>query len=220
MNDQPVASAEASKATWIGLFISLFAMLIVRQTVSYFWPSLTFTSALAREAGIWLSALAVYVVIRRGEGLSLRSVGLGTSPWWKSILWGLIITLASLLAAVMLAHLTGYGHGPGSAAMDKLPLWLVTLIVTRAGVVEEFFYRGYAIERLQALGLSRAWASLIPLVIFSIGHWTGGAANILMALIIGLILTVFYLWRGDLIANIIGHFMVDFIGNVLPRLIP
>ena len=88
----------------------------------------------------------------------------------------------------------------------------------RAGVVEELFYRGYAIERLQAVGLGRSWAVAIPLIIFSIGHWTGGVANIVIALALGGILTGFYLWRRDLVANMFGHFAVDFIGNVLPKL--
>jgi hypothetical protein len=32
------------------------------------------------------------------------------------------------------------------------------------------------------------------------------------------ILTGFYLWRRDLVANMIGHGLVDFVANVLPRL--
>src|SRR5438874_7639097 len=111
-----------------------------------------------------------------------------------------------------------YGHSPGSAAFEKLRLWLITLIVLRAGVVEELFYRGYAIERLQAVGRKPAWAAGIPLVIFALGHWTGGAANILIALVLGAILSAFYLWRRDLVANMIGHGTVDFIANVLPNL--
>src|SRR5262249_51343612 len=98
------------------------------------------------------------------------------------------------------------------------PVSIVTLIVLRAGIVEELFYRGYAIGRLQAVGVSRAAAITLPLVIFSIGHWTGGWANILIAFVIGAILTTFYLWRKDLVSNMIGHFLVDFIANVLPRL--
>ena len=92
------------------------------------------------------------------------------------------------------------------------------MIVFRAGVLEELFYRGYAIKRLETLGLNRCWAGTIPLLIFGVGHWTGGWANIVIALVLGAVLTLFYLWRGDLVANMIGHFMVDFIGNVLPRL--
>ena len=88
----------------------------------------------------------------------------------------------------------------------------------RAGVVEELFYRGYAIERLQAMGLNRYLAAAIPLIVFALGHWTGGAANIPIALALGGILAAFYLWRRDLIANMIGHFAVDFVANVLPKL--
>jgi membrane protease YdiL (CAAX protease family) len=217
MSDQPVSRAKAPLATWVGLFIALFAMLIVRQAISYFWSDLTFTAVILRETGMWASALVLLTIIRRGERLPFSSIGLGTSPWWKSILWGLVIAVACAAVGLGLAHLTGYGHGPGSAAFEKLPLWLITLIVLRAGVVEELFYRGYAIERLQAVGLGRSWAVAIPLSIFSVGHWTGGVANIVIALALGGILTGFYLWRRDLVANMIGHFAVDFVGNVLPR---
>jgi membrane protease YdiL (CAAX protease family) len=106
------------------------------------------------------------VIIRRGEHLPLRSIGLGTARWWKSILWGLVIAMVSAVVVGALAHLTSYGHGPGSAAFEKLPLWLITAIVFRAGVVEELFYRGYAIERLRMIGLGRFWSVAIPLVIF------------------------------------------------------
>jgi membrane protease YdiL (CAAX protease family) len=205
-------------ATWLGLFLALFALLIARQTVSYFSPTLTFTAALWKESLIWLTAVALLIVIWRGERLSLASVGIGRSTWWKSVLWGLITAIICALVGGALAALTGYGHGPGSAAFAKLPLWLISLIVLRAGVVEELFYRGYAIERLQALGLNRYLAAGLPLIIFALGHWTGGAANILIALALGGILAAFYLWRRDLVANMIGHFTVDFVANVLPRL--
>jgi CAAX protease family protein len=215
--EQRSVPAKTSIATWVGLSISLFAMLAIRQVFVFFVPEPTFASTILKEALIWVSALALIVIIRRGEHLSLRSIGIGTARWWKSILWGFVIALASMAVVGALAYLTGYGHGPGSAAFEKLPLWLITAIVCRAGVVEELFYRGYAIERLQTIGLSRLWSVAIPLVIFSLGHWSGGAANILIAFAAGLILTGFYLWRRDLVANMIGHGMVDFIGNILPK---
>lgn len=218
MSDNSSIRAKAPIATWVGLFISLFGMLIVRQAVSYFWPDLPFPAVLLREGGMWAGAIILLIIIRGGERLPLSSIGFGTFPWWKSVLWGLVIAVTCAVIALVLAHLTGYGHGPGSAAFEKLPTWLISLIVLRAGVVEELFYRGYAIERLGAIGLGRFWAAAIPLVIFSIGHWTGGAANIVIALALGGILTGFYLWRRDLVANMTGHFLVDFVFNVLPRL--
>lgn len=220
----PVTPEEApfptkvSPATWAGLAISLFAMVAIRQLFLFFVPETTFVSALLKEALIWVSALALIVIVRRGEHLSLRSIGIGTAPWWKSILWGFIIAIVSALVVGGLAALTHYGNGPGSAAFEKLPLWLITAIVFRAGVVEELFYRGYSIERLRLIGLGRFWSVAIPLVIFSLAHWSGGASNILIAFAAGLILTGFYLWRRDLVANMIGHGLVDFVANVLPAL--
>ena len=217
--NQPSVPTKASRATWAGLAISLFAMVVIRQAFVFFVPETTFASALLKEALIWLNAVALIVIIRRGERLPLRSIGLGTARWWKSILWGFVIAIVSAVVVGALAYVTSYGHGPGSAAFEKLPLWLITAIVLRAGVVEELFYRGYAIERLRMIGFGRIWSVAIPLVIFSLGHWSGGAANILIAFAAGLILTGFYLWRRDLAANMIGHGLVDFVANVLPKLL-
>jgi membrane protease YdiL (CAAX protease family) len=210
--------AKISRATWVGLFLSLFAMVVIRHAFVFFVPEITLASAILKETLIWASAAALLVIIRRGEHLSFRSIGLGTCRWWKSIAWGLLIAVVSAAVVGSLAYLTGYGHGPGSAAFEKLPLWLMTLIVLRAGVVEELFYRGYAIERLRMIGFGPFWSVSIPLIIFSLGHWSGGAANILIAFAAGIILTAFYLWRRDLVANMIGHGLVDFVANVLPRL--
>jgi membrane protease YdiL (CAAX protease family) len=216
MNNQPVGASRIPKATWLGLFVALFGVLIARQIVYYIWPTLTFTAAVWKESLIWLCVIALLVIIRRGERLPLTSVGIGTSPWWKSILWGLAMTIVCGLVGFGIAHATHYGQAdnPTVVAYLKLPVWLLVFIVFRAGVVEELFYRGYAIERLESLGLNRSWAVVIPLTIFGVAHWTGGWANILIALALGVILSVFYVWRRDLVANMIAHFLVDFIGNV------
>jgi membrane protease YdiL (CAAX protease family) len=218
MSDKAASPAKVSRATWIGLFLSLFSLLLIRQAVSHFWPTLNFTAALWKESLIWASAIVLLILVRRGERLPFSSMGLGRSTWWKSILWGLVIAVVCAVVGGALAHFTHYGGGRGAAAFEKLPLWLITLIVIRAGVVEELFYRGYAIERLEALGLNHYWAAAIPAVIFGLGHWTGGWENIVIALVLGAVLAVFYLRRRDLVANMIGHFMVDFVANVLPVL--
>ena len=220
MNNQSANGSRIPKATWLGLFVALFGVLIVRQITYCIWPTLTFTAAVWKESLIWLCVIALLVIIRRGERLSLKSVGIGTCPWWKSILWGLVITIVCALVGFGIAHATHYGQAdnPTVAAYMKLPVWFLVFIIFRAGIVEELFYRGYAIERLQLIGLGRFWSVAIPLVIFSLGHWSGGAANILIAFAAGLILTGFYLWRRDLVANMIGHGLVDFVANVLPAL--
>lgn len=206
------------RATILGLALALFGVLVARQVVNQIFPTLTVSAAICKELLIWLCAVALLLVIWRGERLSLKSVGIGTCPASKSILWSLPLTLVCFAIAAVLSVVTHYNGGKSGEAMSKLPLWLMTLIIVRAGVVEEFFYRGYAIERLQLLGLSPYAAAAVPLIIFGIGHWTGGWANIVIALALGVVLSAFYLWRRDLVANMIAHFLVDFIANILPKI--
>jgi membrane protease YdiL (CAAX protease family) len=219
MNRSVAPAAKANAATWIGLFIALFGVLIVRWAVALFWPALSFTATLWKETLIWLCVIALLVVMRRGEGRTLRSIHLGTAPWKSSILWGVILAVVCMIVGGVVATLTHFKGGELGAALARLPLWLTLLVVVRAGVVEELFYRGYAIERLQLLGLNRYWAGAIPLLIFGFAHLTNGWANVALALALGVVLTAVYLWRRDLVANIIGHFLVDFISVVLPRLL-
>ena len=203
---------------WAGVCFSLFPMLIVRQA----FPAISTEPGpglvMAREACMFACAGAIVWLMRKREGLPLSSIGIGTSPIWKSVAWGLVTAVACVIPGLLIAQLTGYGHGAGSQAFAKLPVWVIFTVVVRAGVVEELFFRGYAIERLRMLGVGRVLSWAIPLAVFSVGHWTGGAANILIAAALGGILTAFYLWRRDLVANMFGHFLVDFAGNVLPAL--
>jgi uncharacterized protein len=212
--DQPVANK--NWATWLGLGLSLFSMIIIREVIRTITPVPGTTLTLTREACMFASAGVLVWLVRRKERRSLRSIGIGTSPLWKSLLWGFVIAVACIVPAALIAKVTGYGHGTGSQIFTKLPLWVVFIVTARAGVVEELFYRGYSIERLKELGFGRIASCAIPLVIFSAAHWTGGAANILMALVMGAVMTAFYLWRRDLVSNMFGHFLMDFATNVLP----
>ena len=218
MSNTVAPTRRTSPITWLGLFVAIFGMLIVRQAVNHFWPGLTFTAAVIKEVGMWLVALVLLVIIKVGEGLPLSSIGLGTARFGKSILWGCLLGVVCLLVGGLLASLTHFTGGEAGQALGKLPVWLVWLIVLRAGVVEELCYRGYAIERLHALGLPRWVAAAVPLIIFGFGHWTGGWANIVIALVLGAILALFFIWRRDLVANMIGHWFVDFVANVMARL--
>src|SRR5438034_10809413 len=97
-------SKKVLRATWAGLAISLFAMVVIRQAFAFFVPETTFTSAILKEALIWLNAVALIVIIRRGEHLPMRSIGLGTARWWKSILWGFVLAVVSAVVVGALAY--------------------------------------------------------------------------------------------------------------------
>lgn len=218
MHQLTSSSKSAPTVTWVGLAIALFAILVIRQVLMVFFPAETLTATIWRESLIWLSAITVLIIVRRGEQLPLTSIGIGTSSLIRSVLWGALLTVVCAAVGLSIAAATHFHGGKTGETLNKLPLWLVSLIVVRAGVVEELFYRGYTIERLQSVGLNKFWAVAIPLIIFGLGHLRNGWANVAIAVALGAVLSLSYLWRRDLVANIIGHFAVDFIGVVLPRL--
>jgi membrane protease YdiL (CAAX protease family) len=203
--------------TWMGLLVSLFGFIAVRLAFRAFGAPDSMTANLCREFAVWTMAAFLIVLVRFGERLPLRSIGLGTAPLRQSVRFGCILTGLCGVTAWIVILFTGYGHGPGSAEFNKVPIWFETLAVVRSGIVEELFFRGYAIERLESIGCGRVLSAAIPLAIFAGTHWTGGIPNVIIALVVGAVLTVFYLWRRDLVANMIGHGLSDFLGLVLPR---
>jgi len=221
-NVQPAAApagAGSRTATWVGLFVSLFGMLLIRTVILRTAADPRHPSViLIRELLYFAAAVSLLLLVKFWEKKPLSSIGIGTASAGKSLWWGLLLGVICFAVAAVIALLTHYGHGEASKAMGRLPTWLLTVVVFRAGIVEEIFYRGYAMERLREVGLSRAGAFVLPLVIFGLGHYTGGGANIVIALVLGGILAAFYNWKRDLNANIFAHTLVDFVANVVPRL--
>lgn len=100
--------------------------------------------------------------------------------------------------------------------MYALPFWLRVLIIVRAAVFEEIFFRGFMIERLTAIFGSRWGAAAVSLAAFTflhLGYW--GWAHLMIAGFGGIVLTALYLWRRDLAANMIAHLLTDAIGFLL-----
>jgi membrane protease YdiL (CAAX protease family) len=220
MPDDVVPQAERlGLTTWIGLFIALFGLFLTRQAFRIVSHDPGTALVVVRELTIFASAGALLMLMKRREKLPLRTIGLGTSVWWKSALWGLVTMLLCGGAAEFLGNVARLGDGTASP-FDRLPLWVFVLIVFRAGIVEELFYRGYAIERLQTMGAGRFASAAIPLLVFAGGHYAGSWVDVLQPLVLGGILTGFYLWRRDLVANILAHTMVDLVGTgVLVRIL-
>ena len=89
------------------------------------------------------------------------------------------------------------------------------LVFLRAGVVEEVFFRGFLMERLQKLYNNKIVYIILPTLYFGLLHYSGGIRGVVVAFVIGLVLALIYLKSKDLKACIIAHFLVDFISNVI-----
>jgi len=83
-------------------------------------------------------------------------------------------------------------------------------LAVRAGVIEEIFFRGLAIEQLTILTGYRWLSALLATVLFVVIHalhfdWI----QLIPIGAVAVVLTGLYLWRRDLWANIIAHIAVD-----------
>ena len=220
MGTASVAAAQRRTPAWFGLFLSLFGMLLIRGAFLHFSSDPRSPHViLARECCYFALAIFLLLLVRVGEHRPLSAVGIGTSVWWKTLGWAVLTAAMCFAVAGTVVHFTGYhGEDPGTG-FDRLPTWLVLLVVLRSGIVEEVCYRGYAMEKLKEAGLGRVGVFLLPLIIFSCGHYSLGWIGVLLALLLGAILAAMYIWRRDLNANMLAHFLVNFISNVLPRLL-
>jgi drug/metabolite transporter (DMT)-like permease len=60
--DLTTSRPRTSPMTWIGLFVALFGMLLVRGAVDYMLPEVTVSSALLKEAGMGLVGLIILAI--------------------------------------------------------------------------------------------------------------------------------------------------------------
>lgn len=127
-----------------------------------------------------------------------------------------------MVAVGQLADFVVYGlfHEPQhadaqAAALVNGSAVYALCLALRAGVIEEIFYRGIAIEQLTNLTGNRGFAAGLAVVFFVLSHalhfdWV----HLIPIAAVGTVLTVLYLWRHDLWANMIAHVAVDGAGLV------
>lgn len=211
--------------TYLGLIIAFFGVPFVVYLYSLFAPKpYTDVFILQKEIVIFaVMALLLWVVIK-GEKKGLSSIGLHNKHWIRSI--GRAIGLAIVLMAVLLLCVWILGMfdipvgGNEGKKYEAISLWTMTLITIRAGVVEEICYRGYIIERLEKISGGNMWIFLIvPVVVFALAHYSQGIAGLVISFVAGLVLAFTYWKTRDLKANILAHFLVDFVPNVVMQLL-
>ncbi|HEY7159967.1 MAG TPA: type II CAAX endopeptidase family protein [Acidobacteriota bacterium] len=208
--------------TYLGLALALFGVPLLIYLFQSRVPPGPYSNefVIAKELSIFALTGVLLLLITKGEKLGLDSIGLHNRNWGKSILWGLIGTVIAIAALALLLFIfpkvgIKFGEGGESVRYKNVSLWVMTLMVLRAGIVEEICYRGYAIERLEKLTGNWIVYFLLPLILFGLFHYKQGLGGIIISFVAGAILAVLYLKRRDLKANIITHFLVDFLPNVL-----
>jgi membrane protease YdiL (CAAX protease family) len=212
-------------ATYIGLSFALLGpagLAFLSQTFLPAQPSLL--ESILAQLALVLICVTVLVILIFWERQPLSSIGIKPlRP--QSVACGgafaafLIWIYSPFLGWVMtLARIPWFTEG--IAKLAAYPAWYLTLIILIGGTAEEFLHRGYVIERLAGLTGSYSIAGAASVLVNALSHvpmwgwWTS-----LTFVLSGAVTTAFYLWRRDLLANIVAHVVTDFAGLVVPILI-
>ena len=176
--------------------------------------------SLVGQLALWALVAGVVGITLAWERRPLAS--LGVRPLRPaSFAFGLAAAAVLVYAVVPVASafvraLGLAGFEAGLAAVHAWPLGLRIFAVLTGGVAEELLYRGYAQTRLEPLTGSAPLAAALSVLAFALAHaplW--GPGPVVTFLFSGGFLAAFFLWRRDLLANVVAHVAVDALGLVL-----
>jgi membrane protease YdiL (CAAX protease family) len=171
-------------------------------------------SRFAFVAGALTEYVVLLLVIRflRQQGSDLTDIGWRLTRWPRELLLGVGLGVALFVVAGVGSFFVEQVL-PSSISRDPRPSWAAWVygfaLVTAFAPIEEIVWRGYAITVLREQ-LGSAWAAvLLASFAFGLLHWWGGPANIFMAFVMGLAFSGVYLWRKNLTACVVAHFILD-----------
>lgn len=208
-------AAPTVRLTLIGLVIGM--ALPSLGVGHWFAPGRDLGSMAFRELIFWTITAALLFHATRIEKLPLASLGFRPPTIW-TLVWGvvfgvLITALFIFCGLVVLPWLHLRGNAAAARPLMTAPLWFRFLLVLRAAVTEEILYRAYPIERIEVLSRSQWLAAGVSVVGFTLAHlnyW--GPVQLIFVAPAGVVLAGLYLWRRDIVCNMIAHFVTDGIG--------
>jgi uncharacterized protein len=163
---------------------------------------------------IWWALVGLIIfqtVVLEKEKLS--SIGFMPAGW-REVFGGICIAIVTLIVIGFIYYwLLPRLHLSETSQVSQLtttPLWWRVISVIRAAIGEEILFRGYAISRLNKLTNNTPLSAFISWAIFTIAHvgaW--GWSHVIIAGFGGLMLTLAYLWKGNLWVSIIAHTIID-----------
>ena len=153
-------------------------------------------------------AIALVLIVFFWEKRPLTSIGL------RMPRSGDVLPALGILVAIYLIGFIGNSLGsiPNPKAFPifyALP-WVVRLWMLSVLVCEEIMFRGYFIERVEKL-TGKTWvAAILSCMLFGLAHASGwGFSYILVVAAVGAAYATLYVWRRNLPACMVVHFVTD-----------
>jgi membrane protease YdiL (CAAX protease family) len=170
---------------------------------------------LSQDRGVlvaeWGCAIVLALVVIFWERLALFvSTGFVRPQRTDAIIIAVLIVLTIAYTGVVWSQRATLAD-PQMLGLAAIPFGLRLALVFTAGICEEFFFRGYAIERLTAL-TGRPWlAGLGATLFFTLAHVAryGFSQSLLVVAVIAAALSFLYVWRRNIWPCIVLHWVID-----------
>jgi membrane protease YdiL (CAAX protease family) len=204
---------------WLGLLVITIIPVLLLTSSLWRDPNKV-TPSLWSILTLGLPMIFLVLILKYGEKENFNSLGI-LKLNLKTIGLSLLLVVTMFIVAFLFGNLMRIlnlvpGNEPMYNQMKLLPVWGKVLMVLWAGFSEEFYFRGYAITRLEELTRNKTIAVIAPLIIFGIGHGADKSLyHVLFATLIGVVFTISYVKTKNLLANMIAHFIFDFVVLVL-----
>ncbi|MGB6065912.1 MAG: CPBP family intramembrane glutamic endopeptidase [Desulfomonilaceae bacterium] len=198
-------------------------------------PSLILSFFLIHQGNISFMLTAVATTLRDFSLLSLilfflwrnsepiLHIGWTLRDVQREILLGVVLFVPMFLGAQSLEQIVrALGLSAPSTPLPSLEpsrstleMGVALVLVTVVAVTEESIFRGYLMLRFKTVFGTWLWSVLLSAFIFSLGHGYEGTAGVVTVGVMGLVLSLVYIWRKSLVAPITMHFLQDFVSIVL-----
>jgi membrane protease YdiL (CAAX protease family) len=184
---------------------------------------------------VWGGAMSLLMVLilRLVNGERIKDLNLREGKWWKDILLGVALMVATLGSFMLIRnYINGLfppPQGPGTDLLFEELInnprffWIMTGpgLLIGAGIFEELT-RILLLSRLWKINQNTIWrwaAVLFSAVIFGLMHMYQGTAGMILTGFSGLIMAVFYLKFGRILPMIIAHYLHDAVQFIVVLLV-
>ncbi len=207
-----------SFASKVGLALSLVGHLIISIVINLPQLETVLSPNAINLLGllfVWiLTGVLIFIVIR-AEDRSLSSIGIKTitvKDGLLAVVLGIVLSLSVPALTLIVNQIIPSSEGGSIASVTgTVPATILLLGVLTAGITEEILYRGYPIERITEATGNKLLALAISVIAFTLPHIAGWNWAHIIAVVVplGFVLSFLYMWKRNLIFNMIVHILID-----------
>ncbi|HSM70377.1 MAG TPA: type II CAAX endopeptidase family protein [Anaerolineales bacterium] len=205
-------TSKITSAVMTGLLLALLGLPVIAMLTSNFPEQ---TRAIWGLALTWIVAIALLILVKYGEGRPYSSIGFSPITIKEGLLAigiGIVLSISVPLLTLLASQFLPSAEDGSILDATVQNSWQMLLLgVLTAGITEEIIFRGYLIERLQELTGRPLIAVGVSVLAFALPHILNWNVTHVLGVVLplGLILSWLYLWKRNILFNMIVHVVID-----------